>query len=183
MTKALNRVFSWLILAVVTSILLICWAALWHQGGIIRDMEAEITGLRGDVAEAMGDVDDAQLELEYFRKYSFEVVMEILIKKASEHNVPINVALALMHIESYFNPFAISSTGDWGLYQINEYVWKFDKRKILDPEFNIDFGLRYLRKCRDHAGSWSMGLALYNAGKYFNKSEHPRKFSESIFMK
>jgi soluble lytic murein transglycosylase-like protein len=97
--------------------------------------------------------------------------------------VPINTALALAQIESAWNPFAISSTGDYGLYQINEKAHKFDKQKIFEPEYCIDLGLRYLQKCYNESGSWSMAVALYNAGHNYALSEHPRKLSESIFLK
>jgi soluble lytic murein transglycosylase-like protein len=117
------------------------------------------------------------------RANSFPHVMHILMAKSRQLEIPINVSLALMQIESNFNPRAISSTGDHGLLQINEKYWKFDKAKIYDPETNIDLGLKILKQCYLEAGSWPMAMAVYNAGKNREQSEHPRKLEESMFVK
>lgn len=171
-----------LCLAVSVAISGLAWRENWKLKSEKQKLQTENYTLRADKAELIGDIEDMKLRGEYFEKYSFQVVMGTLIKKSKQHHVPINVALALMQIESGFNPFAISSTGDYGLLQPNEYVWKFDKRKIFEPEINIEIGLKYLSKCYKRAGTWSMALALYNAGHRYAISEHPRKFSESIFM-
>ena len=119
--------------------------------------------------------------------YSFHHVMSILIYEAGKLEIPINVASALIQIESDFDPDAISETGDHGLFQINLATWQkvlnIDPTKIYKPENNIKIGLKILRKCYERAGSWSMALALYNAGKNYRKSGHPAKFQKSGFMK
>jgi hypothetical protein len=177
---------KWQYLAAIillAAVLVISWTTIWQRQDQIKALEAQVETLEADKAEIAGDLGDMQGENSYFKMYSFQVVMGVLIKKARQHQIPINVALALAQIESAFNPFAISSTGDWGLLQINEWSHKFDKQKIFESEINIEMGLAYLQKCYKQAGSWSMALALYNAGKNYERSDHPRKFSESIFMK
>jgi soluble lytic murein transglycosylase-like protein len=172
------------VVAVILAIVLVlAWSTVWQRNVEIRELEAQLETAQADAAELNGDMEDMKLQGEYFRVYSFQVVMGTLIKKARQYKVPINTALALAQIESAWNPFAISSTGDYGLYQLNEKAQKFDKKKIFIPEYNIDLGLRYLQKCYNEAGSWSMAVALYNAGKNYEISEHPRKLSESIFMR
>jgi len=178
--KRYNTIF-WI--GFLSVILCISWVTIWGNESEIRKLEVELADARADVAELKGDIEDMALEGKYFKDYSFQIVMGTLIKKARQYHVPIDVALALMQIESAWNPFAISSTGDYGFYQLNEKAQKFDKRKIFEPEYNIDLGLRYLQKCYNDAGSWSMAVALYNAGKNYEISEHPRKLSESIFIR
>jgi soluble lytic murein transglycosylase-like protein len=119
----------------------------------------------------------------HLEAYSFQFVMGILITKSEKFGIPLNVAMALVQIESSFNPQAISVGGDYGLFQINEKAWTFDRGKIFEPEYNIEFGLKILKQCYDRAGSWPLALALYNAGKNHKKSNHPKKLSESKFMK
>lgn len=177
-----SRLSLWLLLASALIIIGLAYPRIWKQGATIRGLEAKLGEKEADLAEALGDIADMRGENNYFKMYSFQIVMGVLIKKARQYQIPINVALALAQIESAFNPFAISSTGDWGLLQINEWSHKFDKQKIFEPEYNINLGLAYLRKCHDQAGSWAMALALYNAGKNYERSEHPRKLAESKFM-
>lgn len=174
-----------LILAIIllSIMLAIAWGDVWKQKSIIRKLEVDLGDSRADVAELKGDLEDMVLEGEYFKMYSFQIVLGTLIKKARQYHVPIDVALALCQIESSFNPFAISSTGDYGFFQINERAHKFDKQKIFIPEINIDMGLRILSDCYKQSGSWPLACALYNAGKNYEISEHPRKLSESIFIK
>jgi soluble lytic murein transglycosylase-like protein len=171
-----------LAISILVGMLAFAWVTLWQRQAEIRRLEVELADARADVAELRGDIEDMALEGQYFKDYSFQIVMGTLIKKARQYRVPIDVALALCQIESAWNPFAISSTGDYGFYQLNEKAQKFDKRKIFEPEYNIDLGLRYLQKCYNDAGSWSMAVALYNAGSHYKISNHPRKLQESIFI-
>jgi soluble lytic murein transglycosylase-like protein len=174
-------IFAWAL--VTTIIMILAYREVWQRGAQIKRLDAQVETLRADKAELAGELQDLQGEGEYFKKYSFQLVMGLLIKKARQYEIPINTALALLQIESGFNPFAVSSTGDFGFFQMNEKAHKFDKQKIFDPEINIDMGLAYLQKCYKQAGSWSMALSVYNAGKNYEQSDHPRKFSESIFIK
>ncbi len=171
------------VVAVVLAIVLVlAWMDIWRGAKEIRSLTAQLQTAQADAAEYKGDYDDLKMETEYFRQYSFQIVMGVLIKQARKYKVPVTVALALCQIESNWNPFAISSTGDYGLYQINEYFWKFDKQKIFTPEVNISMGLRILGDCYRRAGSWPLACALYNAGRHYEISDHPRKLQESIFI-
>ena len=125
------------------------------------------------------------IEHEYMRKYSFHYVMKTLIAKCNEHNIPINVALSLIYIESNFDPFAISSTGDHGLFQFNLKTWErklsIDKSRMYEPEYNIDIAMSILSDCYKRAGNWPLALAIYNAGNNHANSKHPEKFESNIF--
>jgi len=119
--------------------------------------------------------------------YSFHFVMGRLVYEAGKREIPINVACALIQIESDFDPDAISETGDHGLFQINLKTWQkalgIDPARIYEPAYNIAIGLTILQGYYKKAGSWSMALAMYNAGGRFEKSKHPAKFKKSGFMK
>jgi soluble lytic murein transglycosylase-like protein len=89
--------------------------------------------------------------------------------------------IAVMAIESRFNPFAESSMGAQGLMQVMPAVHKDklqegeDRSAFLDPETNIRVGAQVLKESISRAGSVMGGLQRYcgNAGdpaqSYANK--------------
>lgn len=89
--------------------------------------------------------------------------------------------IAVMAIESRFNPFAESSMGAQGLMQVMPTVHKDklqegeDRSAFLDPETNIRVGALVLKESISRAGSVMGGLQRYNgspddpAQSYANK--------------
>lgn len=75
--------------------------------------------------------------------------------------------LAVMAIESGFNPFAQSPAGAQGLMQVMTHVHsdKFDrfggKLATFDPVSNLRVGARVLQECIQRAGSVEAGLRFY----------------------
>ena len=96
--------------------------------------------------------------------------------------------LAVMAIESRFNPFAQSPVGAQGLMQVLTRVHtdKYDnfggKLAAFDPVSNLRVGAQVLRECIQRAGSTEGGLRLYvgavttDGSGYINKvmAEHLR---------
>ena len=75
--------------------------------------------------------------------------------------------LAVMAIESRFNPVAQSDGGAMGLMQVipryhTEKFETMDHGTVLDPPTNIHVGARILRECISRGGSEIAGLQLYN---------------------
>lgn len=89
--------------------------------------------------------------------------------------------IAVMAIESRFNPFAESSMGAQGLMQVMPGIHKDklqegeDRTAFLDPETNIRVGAQVLKESISRAGSVMGGLQRYNgspddpAQSYANK--------------
>ena len=75
--------------------------------------------------------------------------------------------LAVMAIESGFNPFAQSSVGAQGLMQVmtkihsDKYEGFGGKLAAFDPIANLRVGVKVLRDCVNRAGSVEGGLKLY----------------------
>jgi soluble lytic murein transglycosylase-like protein len=90
---------------------------------------------------------------------------------ASLHNVDGNLVMALIEIESGFNPHAISPKGARGLMQLmpttaSRYGMR-DAKELLDPARNLDIGIRHLKDLlAAHNGQWALAMASYNAGQY-----------------
>jgi len=85
-----------------------------------------------------------------------------------EHSLDPLLILAVMAIESRYNPVAESSMGALGLMQI---IPKWHQEKLLehggeyallDPEVNIQIGARILREYMGRAGEMETALQMYN---------------------
>jgi soluble lytic murein transglycosylase-like protein len=75
--------------------------------------------------------------------------------------------IAVMAIESRFNPVAQSDGGAIGLMQVipRYHAEKFEPgnhNSVLDPVTNIQVGARILRECIARGGNETAGLQLYN---------------------
>lgn len=103
----------------------------------------------------------------HYTKNSF--ITKIIIKKSLKYNVPINLAFSLAKNESEFNPKAIgkeNSNGscDYGLFQLNNYVYNWSLEDFFNIEKNADAGIKHLSNCIDEMDTVCLSLASYNAG-------------------
>jgi soluble lytic murein transglycosylase-like protein len=83
--------------------------------------------------------------------------------------------LAIMAVESSFNPFAQSPVGAQGLMQVMTHVHsdKFDrfggKLATFDPVSNLRVGVKVLQECIKRAGSVEAGLRFYVGAANFEE--------------
>ena len=86
---------------------------------------------------------------------------------AHEYGVDPNLVLAVMAVESNFNPRALSPKGAHGLMQLLPVTAKrFDVQDIWDPVQNIRGGISYLRwLIEQYSGRLRLVLSAYNAGE------------------
>jgi hypothetical protein len=122
--------------------------------------------------------------------------LSVLVSEAFEigHKVKLDptLILAIMAIESGFNPFAQSPVGAQGLMQVMTQVHhdKYDnfggRLAAFDPVTNLRVGVKVLQECIKRAGSIEGGLKLYvgagnleDDGGYAGKvlAEHARLLS------
>ena len=86
-------------------------------------------------------------------------------QKARQYGVPENIAFALIRQESGWRVDARSNQDAVGLMQIHLPSHpNVTRQQALDPEFNIDYGMRYLAAQYKSFGKWNLALAAYNAG-------------------
>jgi len=93
-------------------------------------------------------------------------VVRAAFAEGRRHGLDPMLILAVIAVESRFNPFAASEQGALGLMQI---VPRFHKDKlgdpelsVLSPEANIALGARILKDAIRRGGSDAAGLQLYN---------------------
>lgn len=89
---------------------------------------------------------------------------------AKQYGVPVDLAHAVVKVESNFNPKARGSAGEIGLMQIKPATARMmgysgGKAGLFDPETNIKFGMKYLAEAHELSGGFTCGTILrYNAG-------------------
>jgi hypothetical protein len=87
-------------------------------------------------------------------------------RAADEYGVDPELLVAMMRVESAFDPQAVSSKGAVGLMQLMPATAELlSVEDPTDPAQNIDGGARWLRRMLDRfEGDLDLALAAYNAG-------------------
>ncbi len=98
------------------------------------------------------------------------------------------LVLALIHVESSFEPRALAGAGARGLMQLREPTLRRELARAglphldpLDPTANVVAGVRYFRRLLDAFGREEVALMAYNAGPnrilgYLRDGEIPERF-------
>ncbi|MCZ2204069.1 lytic transglycosylase domain-containing protein [Bartonella sp. A05] len=96
---------------------------------------------------------------------------EALIQKlATKYKVPINLAHAVISIESSYKAFTKGSAGEIGLMQIKPSTarglgFNGSVQDLYDPATNLEYGMRYLaRAYKLSGGNTCRTILKYNAG-------------------
>jgi len=92
----------------------------------------------------------------------------VLVRQlAPEYQLSADLVLAVIEVESDYNPDALSAKGARGLMQLMpETALRFGVVDAWDPEQNLRGGMAYLRWLLDHfRGNVRLALAGYNAGE------------------
>lgn len=104
-------------------------------------------------------------------------ILTAVHREASRVNIAPEMVLSVMHVESLFKRFAISSAGAQGLMQIMPF-WKAEidhpEANLFDIDTNIRFGCTILRHYLDREkGNWTRALARYNGS--LGKTWYPER--------
>lgn len=94
----------------------------------------------------------------------------IIARYAGQYGVPVDLAHAVVSVESRFNPSARGSAGEVGLMQIKPATaramgYRGSVKGLYDPETNIRYGMKYLAMAHQLGGGQVCSTILrYNAG-------------------
>lgn len=101
------------------------------------------------------------------------LILRLVHREAKRVNLPADMILAVIHVESLFDPYAVSHVGAQGIMQVMPF-WKKeigrDQDNLIDLETNLRYGCTILRYYYDkEQGRWAEALARYNGsyGKYW----------------
>jgi soluble lytic murein transglycosylase-like protein len=97
-----------------------------------------------------------------------------IVEQAFENGLDPRLVMAVIHIESRANTYAVSPVGAIGLMQImpmtgEELAHEMSmpwagEASLFDPKVNVRMGVAYLRQLADRYGNTSVALAAYNWG-------------------
>ncbi len=93
-------------------------------------------------------------------------------KHARAAGVPVGLALAIVQVESNFNPRARGQAGEVGLMQIKPATariigYKGSVKALYNPDTNLTWGMKYLAEAQRRGGGSVCGTVWkYNAGHY-----------------
>lgn len=113
-----------------------------------------------------------------------QVILAKIHVHAEGANVPIDTALAVVLQESSFRPNVTGAAGEIGLMQLKCQTargigYKGTCSDLYDPDTNLHYGLRYLRKALNRGS-----VAYYNAGIYAKKLPKAAKnYADSVEIK
>lgn len=104
-------------------------------------------------------------------------ILSAVHQHAKRVDVPAEMVLAVIHIESRFQRFALSWVGAQGLMQVMPF-WKdeigYPQANLFDIDTNIRFGCTILKHYLDReSGNWQRALARYNGS--LGKTWYPEK--------
>jgi soluble lytic murein transglycosylase-like protein len=134
------------------------WLGL-KDGGQIALPSAELRGIVPDevLDEVLEEIADAPAGSD---------LTALATAAARRHKLDPALVLALVQVESAFQPRAVSPKGAQGLTQLMPATAReMGVKDVLDPEQNLDGGARYLSWLLNrYGGDLRRALAAYNAG-------------------
>ena len=130
---------------------------------------------------------------------------EVYTRAAVATGIPVELLLAISHVESGFQPHALNVSGrsffpssiyeavgllnrsgdnvDIGLMQVNWSYWGnrfgLSKSELLDPQLNVLVGAKILEHCIRVSGSWWQGVGLYHSPENFRQRAYIGKVLRS----
>ncbi len=134
-----------------------------------------------------------RVDLEIFARTSLgalerRVLARTIVGEAEAARIDPLLVLALIQVESSFDPAALSSRGARGLMQLREPTFRreLERHRLAaddphDPVANVRAGVRYFRRLLDAFGREEVALMAYNAGPnrilgYLREGEIPQRF-------
>jgi soluble lytic murein transglycosylase-like protein len=164
----------------------------------IRFLQGHLGDLHGQLVQMNNEylanekkyarIDFLEYKTAVFRKKfpDFSKIIDVTYQKSQVFGFQPNLILAIMQVESAFNPLAISVAGAYGLMQVRYEVWKdelgIDKSRIFDIAYNIELGLQILKQYYDLSdGNVKRALFLYNNGYKYNNTSYLVKVNNSIY--
>ena len=99
-----------------------------------------------------------------------ETIQEMVARKAADHGVPVELAQAVILIESGYNPKVRGKLGEYGLGQIlcrtaKGEGFKGNCSELLNPETNLEYTILYLKEALNAAnGDYCGASTLYSTG-------------------
>ncbi len=159
---------------------------LGHAGRPLVPPERDPAGTPAGVIERV--VAQIELRVPQLDPFGRRLLARTIVDEAETARIDPLLVLALIEVESAFDPAALSIAGARGLMQLREPTMRRElERNGLtlddphDPVANVRAGVRYLRRLLDAFGREEVALMAYNAGPnrilgYLREGAIPQRF-------
>ena len=115
-------------------------------------------------------------------------VAEMVTNIAERHNVPIDLAHAIIYLESRYNPKLMGKKGEYGLGQIlcstaRNQGFKGKCEELHKPQVNLEYSMAYLRYALDLTNNDICKAASYYGSGIIpksNKTAYCRKMLDNL---
>jgi soluble lytic murein transglycosylase-like protein len=107
-------------------------------------------------------------------------ILQTAHQEAKRAGLPPEMVLAVIDVESAFNPYAVSSAGAQGLMQVMPF-WRKElgRRRLVDIRDNLLMGCTILKYYYDQSrGDWMKTLARYNGS--VGRRDYPQKVLDRL---
>lgn len=150
------------------------------QGDVVRFVNT--TGSKKKIAKKSAKKSAKSASSKSSKSYA-----SLIRAAARKHGVPLNIANAVVQVESNYNPRARGSAGEVGLMQIKPATarglgYRGSTKALYDPKTNLEWGMRYLAGAHKRASGDVCGTILrYNAG-HFARRMNPisRRYCQKV---
>lgn len=169
--RSTDRLHAWRLLTLMRSVIVavsVCISMLAAQTGLVfakDDVKTKTVTLQTYFRKPGYPIPERTLPTTLKNDYS-----DLIVKYAKRYGVPVNLAHAVVSVESKGNPKARGSAGEVGLMQIKPATarmmgYRGTTKALYDPETNIRWGMQYLATAHQLGGGEVCGTILrYNAG-------------------
>ena len=150
----------------------------WQERRDRRRLGGDERRILGEIASALGDEGTAAGLIGWERVRERPRAFEPIVREvAARHGLDPNLLLAVMRVESVYQPRIVSYAGAVGLMQIMPRTGRliaeamgrddFTTADLLDPETNLEFAAWYLASLIDRwDGHLPLAIASYNGGPH-----------------
>ncbi|MBS6063995.1 MAG: transglycosylase SLT domain-containing protein [Peptostreptococcaceae bacterium] len=142
------------------------------------------------------DITEKAPKLKNENYYSLPLSQELqsyIFELCNEEKIPSSLIMAMIYVESNFNPELVSDTNDYGLMQINiiNHKWlreKYNVTNFLNPYQNVYCGVKLIGNLNKKYNDFNKSLMAYNMGeggakKAWNKGIMSSKYSRKVLSK
>ena len=144
----------------------------------INDLEQEVALLSDETAarqeayrKMIGILESYGTDIPIDQRQEF---VQVVYHESMKHALDPILAMAVIKVESTFDPTAVSSVGAVGLMQVIPYVGKYKaqqlgipwngERTLYDPMINVQIGIAYLIELKGQFRDFGLALEAYNRG-------------------
>ena len=166
--------------------------AIWFVGAMTFSLCMAFSDAKGEAQTKEEPTEPATVEAVFY-----EVPIDIDLFNhiqglCSDYDLPIEIVLAVIEVESSYKPDAVSDVGAVGLMQIvpefhEQRMMKLNCFDLFDPYQNVTVGMNFLAELiADYDGNFHKALTAYNYGqkgandKFFGQGTYQSEYSLKV---